>query len=75
MPVTPSSDTDFMLDETLDAMLDGIAAGNLAARLRGDKKTVHGKVHFVLPVEIGEVRIVSGLDETLVLDAIRAALA
>lgn len=55
--------------------LDGIAAGNLAARLRGDKKTVHGKVHFVLPVEIGKVRIVSGLDEKLVLEAIRAALA
>ncbi|MCX6633665.1 MAG: hypothetical protein NT090_01000, partial [Acidobacteria bacterium] len=46
-----------------------------AARLRGDKKTVHGKVHFVLPVEIGKVRIVSGLDEKLVLEAIRAALA
>ncbi len=55
--------------------LAGIVAENLAVRLRGDKKTVGGRVHFVLPVRIGEVRIVSGLDETLVIEAIRAALA
>ncbi len=55
--------------------LDGIRAGNLAARLRGDKKTVHGKVHFVLPEQIGKVRVVSGLDEKIVLQAIQAALA
>lgn len=54
--------------------LDGIAAENLAARLVSDKKTVHGKVHFVLPRAIGEVTIVSGLDEAVVLAAIRAAL-
>jgi 3-dehydroquinate synthase len=50
-------------------------AGNLAARLRGDKKTVHGQVHFVLPEEIGKVRIVSGLDPSMVIEAIQAALA
>jgi 3-dehydroquinate synthase len=55
--------------------LDGIAAGNLLARLVHDKKTVHGKVHFVLPVRIGEATVVSGVDETLVLEAIRSALA
>ena len=54
--------------------LDGIAAENLAARLVSDKKTVRGKVHFVLPRAIGEVAIVSGLDEAVVLAAIRAAL-
>lgn len=54
--------------------LDGVRAENLAARLRGDKKTVRGRVHFVLPEEIGEVRMVSGLDDTLVLEAIQAAL-
>jgi 3-dehydroquinate synthase len=53
----------------------GVSAENLAARLRGDKKTVHGKVHFVLPERIGKVRIVSGLEETLVIEAIQAALA
>lgn len=54
--------------------LAGIAAENLAARLVSDKKTVRGKVHFVLPRAIGEVEIVSGLDEAVVLAAIRAAL-
>jgi len=55
--------------------LDGIAAGNLHARLVHDKKTVHGKVHFVLPVRIGEATVVSGIDEKLVDEAIRSALA
>ena len=40
--------------------LDGISAENLLARLVHDKKTVQGKVHFVLPVRIGEVKVVSG---------------
>lgn len=54
--------------------LAGISAENLLARLAHDKKTVQGKVHFVVPVRIGEVRIVSGVDQKLVLDAIRFAL-
>ncbi len=55
--------------------LEGITAGNLVARLASDKKTLRGKVHFVLPESIGEVQIVSGVDETAVLAAARAALA
>ena len=47
----------------------------LFARLVHDKKTVQGKVHFVLPVRIGEVKVVSGIEEKPVLDAIRSALA
>ena len=54
--------------------LDGIDAGNLAARLRSDKKTIQGTVHFVLPVKIGDVAIVSGVDDGLVLESIQAAL-
>lgn len=54
--------------------LTGIAAENLLARLVHDKKTVKGKVHFVLPVRVGQVTVVSGVDEKLVLDAIRSAL-
>ncbi len=53
----------------------GIPAENLLARLVHDKKTVQGKVHFVLPVRIGEVTVVSGVQEKLVLEAIRSALA
>jgi 3-dehydroquinate synthase len=54
--------------------LDGIRAENLLARLVHDKKTVRGSVHFVLPVRIGEATVVSGLDQRLVLEAIRGAL-
>jgi hypothetical protein len=31
-------------------------------------------VHFVLPIRIGEVTVVSGVDEKMVLAAIRSAL-
>jgi 3-dehydroquinate synthase len=54
--------------------LKGISAKNLAARLVSDKKTIQGNVHFVLPVKIGEVKVVSGLDDRVVLDAIEAVL-
>jgi 3-dehydroquinate synthase len=54
--------------------LTGIAAGPLAARLASDKKTLQGKVHFVLPERVGAVKVVSGIEERLVLDAIEAAL-
>lgn len=55
--------------------LDGIAADSLAARLRSDKKTIQGNVHFVLPDRIGHTEIRSGVDPTLVLASIKAALA
>jgi 3-dehydroquinate synthase len=54
--------------------MGGISAENLFARLVHDKKTVQGKVHFVLPVRIGEVTVVSGIDDRSVRDAIRSAL-
>ena len=54
--------------------LDGITASGLLARLAADKKTVQGKVHFVLPVKIGDVKIVSGVEDGAVLEAIEAAL-
>ena len=55
--------------------LEGISAQNLLARLVHDKKAILGAVHFVLPVRIGEVTIVSGIPERTVLDAIQSALA
>ena len=39
-----------------------------------DKKTVKGKVHFVLTPKVGETKIVSGVAEPLVLRAIEAAI-
>ena len=54
--------------------LKGISADRLLARLASDKKTIRGKVHFVLPVRIGEVQVVSGIGDEIALAAIRAAL-
>ncbi|MBL8230895.1 MAG: 3-dehydroquinate synthase [Bryobacterales bacterium] len=55
--------------------LDGITAHSLVARLGADKKTIQGKVHFVLPERIGVVRILSGLPSDQILAATEAALA
>jgi 3-dehydroquinate synthase len=52
----------------------GIPATRLLGRLTADKKTVQGKVHFVLPRKIGETVVVSGIDDQVVLSAIQAAL-
>ncbi len=54
--------------------LDGIAPERLLARLVHDKKTVRGAVRFVIPVRVGEAKVVSGIDERAVSEAIRAAL-
>ena len=47
---------------------------NLISRLASDKKTLQGKVHFVLPKAIGEVEVVSGIDPDLIRQAIVATL-
>lgn len=54
---------------------DHISVDAIFDRLRADKKAVSGNVHFVLPERIGSVRIVSGVDDHGVRDAIAAALA
>jgi 3-dehydroquinate synthase len=54
--------------------LDGIPAANLVARLGADKKTIQGKVHFVLPERVGVVRVMSGVPEPQILAATEAAL-
>jgi 3-dehydroquinate synthase len=55
--------------------LTGIAPERLLARLAGDKKTVQGRVHFVLPERIGEVQVVADIDGATTLRAVEAALA
>jgi 3-dehydroquinate synthase len=55
--------------------LTGISAEKLLARLVHDKKTIQGKVHFVVPERIGEVKVITGVDDKLVLEAIRFGLA
>lgn len=54
--------------------LGGVTAQALVARLGSDKKTIQGKVHFVLAESIGTVVVRSGLDEALVLRATALAL-
>ncbi len=54
--------------------LNGISASNLAKRLVSDKKTIQGNVHFVLPTKIGEVAVVSNIDDRVVLESIQAVL-
>ncbi len=55
--------------------LDGITGPRLAARLAADKKAIQGKIHFVLPIRIGDVQVVSGVDDRLVVESIEAVLA
>jgi 3-dehydroquinate synthase len=47
---------------------------HLLGRLAGDKKTLQGNVHFVLPTHIGEVSVVSGIEPDLIRDAIVTSL-
>ncbi len=47
-----------------------VRARNIARRLHSDKKTRNGKVHFILPTEIGKVEIVSDVPEKAVLAAV-----
>ena len=54
--------------------LAGIDPARLAARLKSDKKTVRGKIHFVLPERIGRVKITSDVEERFVVAAIEEAL-
>jgi 3-dehydroquinate synthase len=55
--------------------VDGIAAEALVRRTASDKKTVGGKLHFVLPDRIGHVVVHSGIAEERIVEAVRAALA
>jgi 3-dehydroquinate synthase len=55
--------------------LAGIDPAHIAARLKSDKKTVKGKIHFVLPERIGSVKITADVEERNVRAAIEAALA
>jgi 3-dehydroquinate synthase len=51
-----------------------VAPENLVARISGDKKTIGGRVHFVLAERIGHVRVVIDPPRDLVLQAAAGAL-
>ena len=54
---------------------NGITVDSIFGRLASDKKTIQGKVHFVVPERIGDVRVVSDVNPLAVREAIAAALA
>ena len=51
-----------------------LSVENLVSRLSSDKKTVQGKIHFVLPSGIGRVKITAGVEADLVRQAIVESL-
>jgi 3-dehydroquinate synthase len=54
--------------------VDGISAAALQGRLLQDKKTIQSRVHFVLPVKIGEVVVRADIPAGPVAQAIARAL-
>jgi len=54
--------------------LTGVLPDALALRSMMDKKTLKGQVRWVLPVRIGEVTVVTGIDGAVVRSAIQEAL-
>lgn len=77
--VLPSSEEKRILDSVERygpiPALNGITAESLASRLVSDKKSIQGKVHFVLPDRVGHVVIRSDIAPQVVLESIQAALA
>jgi 3-dehydroquinate synthetase len=55
-------------------VLAGLNANALSARMVNDKKTIQKRVHFVLPVRIGEVQIRADVPEPLVRSAMERAI-
>jgi 3-dehydroquinate synthase len=55
-------------------VLAGLNANALSARMVNDKKTIQKRVHFVLPVRIGEVQIRGDVPEPLVRSAMERAI-
>src|SRR5215470_13531850 len=48
-----------------------VRAPSIVRRLQADKKTRNGKVHFVLPTEIGKVEVVNDVPGEIVLSAVK----
>jgi 3-dehydroquinate synthase len=54
--------------------ISDLSADRLVDRLGSDKKTMQGKVHFVLPTTIGTVKVLSGIEPALIRQAAAEAL-
>jgi 3-dehydroquinate synthase len=75
-----------MLDDPLEILnavegygpippLSGVSGDSVQSRLLSDKKTVHGRVHFVLPTAVGTVEVRTGIPDAHVRRAIEQAMA
>jgi 3-dehydroquinate synthase len=53
---------------------EGLDPESLVQRLASDKKTLQGKVHFVLPTAIGQTTVVTGIDPALIREAMAGTL-
>jgi 3-dehydroquinate synthase len=76
--ILPAADATRIVD-TVNAYgpipsLADVSADNLCGLIYRDKKTIQGKVHFVLPRRIGEVEVQSGIPQETVLQATAEAL-
>ena len=58
----------------LPAVTKKISISDIIAHLPYDKKVKFGQSRFVLPVDIGKVKIVSGLDKRVIKSSIKGAL-
>jgi 3-dehydroquinate synthase len=47
-----------------------VRSRKILARLQADKKTQNGRVHFILPREVGKVEVVDNVPEQAILDAV-----
>ena len=54
--------------------IDDLNRDRLMARLASDKKTLQGKIHFVLPTTVGAVTVMNGIDPALIRQATTEAL-
>jgi 3-dehydroquinate synthase len=57
----------------LPIALPPLPTADLIAAMQRDKKVEHGRLRFVLPTRLGHVELVSGIDDRLVADVLRAA--
>ena len=56
----------------LPAKLKNVKLKNILSALAHDKKFIHGKNRFVLPVKIGKVIVKEGVPELLIKEAIQS---
>jgi 3-dehydroquinate synthase len=56
----------------LPISLPPLPTADLIAAMQRDKKVEHGRLRFVLPTRMGHVELVSGIDDRLVADVLRA---